>query len=215
MTVVPRPSETPGNPGPVIPGQPSPDVVGGVLVPAQFTGDLVGETGVGSGSRPFRQRALLVIARGLDPTAATGNGVNPVDVGLKTESSPILGVTGALWFGSNVSLSAVLSTSGRLVPANVDVAFVTAANGAIGVTLDGNVFGTPFARVNYLNMYNVETSLVAQIHNVLAGTVTATVAPDQQTVTAEFRLAGTSGFTGPTPTSHYTGVFTGTRVPPA
>lgn len=53
--------------------------------------------------------ADLVITPTIDtaPQATTNNGVNPVDVGIFTRASPLVGNAGALWFGTNTSLSAI------------------------------------------------------------------------------------------------------------
>ena len=185
----------------------------GIPSPAIYAITLHGVVGAGSGRTPFTQSALLVLVPTVDPTAATGNGVNPVVVGIKTASSPILGVAGALWFGTNLAVSAVIGSSPAVGASAIDVAFVAAAGNRVGVTLDGNVFGLPLARVNYLNIFNVQTSILAQIHNVLSGRLLVLdVTQGGAAVQGSIGLGGSSGFDGPTVTSLYAAHFTGVRA---
>jgi hypothetical protein len=214
--VAPPPAaQLPAPPPPPVapdPPAPAPGTVAGVPVPAVFSVTIQGAAGAGSGLAPFAQTAALVLAPTLDPTAATGNGANPVDVGIRTAGSPIVGVAGALWFGTNLGVSAIIGSSPAVGPAAVDIAFVAVANGRIEVVLDGNVFGLPFARVNYLNIFNVQTSVVAQIHNLLGGRIVVEVLEGGRAVSGTIELAGSAGFGGPAASSAYTATFTGVRA---
>ena len=150
-----------------------------------------------------------MIAPTLDPSAASGNGVNPVDVGIKTATSPIVGSAGALLFGTNVGLAAQLGSSAIVVPSAVDVASVSLSGGHIEAQIDGDAYGQPTARVNYLNIYNVTSSVAAQVHNVLAGTLTLDV--DGSRIDGQIDLQGSSGFGGPQVSSYYRASVSGTR----
>jgi hypothetical protein len=160
---------------------------------------------------PFVIDAALIVSGPLDTQALTRNGVNAVDIGIKTTTSPIVGRAGALWFGTNTSMSALIGTSPAIGPSNIDVAVVTydSATRTVTAQLDGNVFGSPFARVNYLNIYNLRSSIVAQIHNAFAGGMTLTFAPDGRSVTGQINLGGSSGFGGPNVSSAYVATFAG------
>jgi hypothetical protein len=201
----------PAPPAPPAPA-PAPPPAPAIPAPAVYSITLDGAAGAGGGLTAFRQNAALVLVPTIDPTAATRNGVNAVDVGIKTAGSPIVGVAGALWFGTNLGISAVIGSSPAVGASAVDVAFVTAVGGHVEVVLDGNVFGLPFARVNYLNIYNVQTSLVAQIHNVLAGRVILDISDGGNSIRGTIELGGSSGFNGPTVSSVYAANFAGVRA---
>jgi hypothetical protein len=211
-TVVQVGSPAPAAPAPAPPAPAAPAPAAGVPAPAIFSITLDGAAGAGGGLTPFRQDAVLVLVPTIDPTAATRNGVNPVDVGIKTAGSPIVGVAGALWFGTNLAVSAVIGSSPAVAASAVDVAFVSIAGGHVEVQLDGNVFGLPFARVNYLNIYNVQTSLLAQIHNVLGGRLVFDVTEGGNAIRGAIELGGSSGFNGPAVSSVYAASFAGVRA---
>lgn len=162
---------------------------------------------------PFSLEADLIFTVTLDLTAATNNGINPVDVAIFTTASPIIGTAGALYFGTNTSLSALRGSN--LGASNIDIAFVevTPDNTGIVITVDGNVFGLPNARLNTFNIYNITTDIItAQIHNILAGTIQIQLSPDGQSVGGTIALGGSSGFAGPGITSEYQATFSGTRI---
>ncbi len=176
-------------------------------IPVNSTYNIV-VTGQGNFGPPFQQSASLFIV----PTIADGtqqNGVNPVDVAIFTNQSPIVGAAGALYFATNTSLTSLIGSN--LGASAIDVAFVQVnqANRSVSIQIDGNVFGIPAARLNTLNIYNLTTGLFAQIHNILAGTVNFNLNGDQVQGTIE--LGGSSGFQGPSISSLYVANFRGTR----
>jgi hypothetical protein len=87
---------------------------------------------------------------------------------------------------------------------------VSVDGGHLDVRLDGDALAQPTARINYLNIYNVTTSVVAQVHNVLAGTLVTDISA--RGISGEIRLQGSSGFDGPGISSYYTATFTGPRT---
>jgi hypothetical protein len=151
----------------------------------------------------------------INPAPEIDNGVNPIDVAIITDgniASPLVGVAGALWFGTNTSLCVLVSCT--IGASGIDIAFVQvdAAARQVLITVDGNVFGLPAARLNTFNIYNVTSGVTAQIHNVLAGEVFIQFSNDDQSVSGTIALLGSSGFGGPTPTSQYVANFSGTLI---
>jgi hypothetical protein len=151
------------------------------------------------------------------PTVATSstpstNGVNPVEIGIFTKSSPVEGNAGALWLGTNTSLASFKGSN--LGVANIDVAFVDAKQneGTIAISVDGNALGMPNARFDTLNVYNVATGSPVQIHSILTGAVNIRFLNGGQNITGEITLAGFPGFNGSAIPSNYQATFTGTRT---
>ncbi|MEM9610152.1 MAG: hypothetical protein AAGA99_22215 [Actinomycetota bacterium] len=201
---------------------PTPTPGSGTLsVPSQYAIRISGEGAfvnlVGGFDRtgiPFVVDGDLVLVPTLDRSGISGNGVNVVDLGIRTDVSPIVGSAGALWFGTNTSVSAAIGTSPSVGASNVDVSIVEFddATRTITAQLDGDAFGLPTARINYLNVFNLRISVLAQIYNAFAGTVTVTLSPDGSTVNGTIEIGGNSGFAGPGVTTAYFATFTGVRV---
>jgi hypothetical protein len=107
---------------------------------------------------------LLVVS----PYAATGpaaNDVNVVDIGLRTDTSPLDGQPGALWFGTHTS-----------VMGDMDLGGVTPNAGPVDLVneaVDGDLLVaqviTELAPTNPLNLFDVDEGGV--LGSVLAGTV--------------------------------------------
>jgi hypothetical protein len=163
-------------------------------------------------STAFIQEADIVIVPTIDPTDALNNGVNPIDIGIFTTTSPIIGNAGALYFGTNTSLSSLVGSNQGA--SALDITFVTVNNsvGQIGIQIDGNAFGLPSARLGTFNIFNLTDGVTAQIHNVLAGTVSLQLSNGGQSIQGTIQLGGSSGFSGGNVTSLYSATFTGTRV---
>jgi hypothetical protein len=165
---------------------------------------------------PFSINAVLVVTPTIDTSEVVNNGVNPVDVGIFTTVSPIVGQAGALWFGTNTSLCSLVGCSNG--GSGIDIAFVdgiadpNAGTAEVNITVDGNAFGLPNARLATFNIYNLTTDLTAQIHNVLAGTVLLQITDGGQSVSGTINLGGNSGFDGPGITSEYLANFSGSRI---
>lgn len=156
----------------------------------------------------FQQVGAMVVT----PTVAApvfNNGTNPVDIGIFTNVSPIIGAAGAIYFGTNTSLSSLVGSN--LAASAIDIAFVQVSQaGRIEIAVDGNAFGLPSSRLGTFNIYNLTSGVTAQIHNVLAGNIVINFNGNQ--VTGTINLGGSSGFAGPNITSEYRANFSGTRA---
>lgn len=166
-------------------------------------------------SPPFNRSATLVVTPTidpLDPSLSTNNGVNPVDIGIFTDDSPIIGFAGALYFGTNTSLSSLVGSS--IGASAIDVAFVEVdqSAGRVIAAIDGDVFGLPNARLNTFNIFNARDSITTQIQSVLAGTVILEFSDNGNTIAGSITIGGSSGFGGVGITTEYTATFSGTRV---
>lgn len=176
---------------------------------AEYQISIEGEGYVGGLVSRFQIQAILVTT----PTIEDGtqrNGINPIEIGIFTDPNPIVGHAGALYFGTNTSLSSLVGS--RLRASAMDVAFVSIDQRAnsVHVRLDGDIFGLPTARLNTFNIYNLTTGLFAQIQNVLAGEINIIFNGDD--VNGDISLGGSSGFTGPSITSQYLATFAGRRI---
>jgi hypothetical protein len=183
---------------------------GSIPLNSQYEIKIVGNTTPGGAISTVADLVVRpTVAQGPTPSI---NGVNPVDVGIFTRSSPVEGNAGALWFGTNTSLASFKGSN--LGVANIDLAFVDVKqnDGTVAMTVDGNAFSLPGARIATLNIYNVTTGSPAQVHNILTGTVNIRFLNGGQNITGEITLAGTPGFSGPAVSSNYQATFTGTRV---
>jgi hypothetical protein len=163
----------------------------------------------------FSVPASLVTFGTINPAPEIDNGVNPIDVAIITDgnvANPLVGVAGALWFGTNTSFCVLVNCT--IGASGIDIAFVQVdtVSGQVLITVDGNVFGLPAARLNTFNIYNVTSGVTAQIHNVLGGEVFIQFSSDGQSVSGRIALLGSSGFGGPTPTSQYVADFSGTLI---
>lgn len=163
----------------------------------------------------FSVPATLVVFRTINPTPEIDNGVNPIDVAIITDNnvaSPLVGATGALWFGTNTSFCVLVNCT--IGASAIDTAYVQfdPTRGQVLITVDGNIFGLPAARLNTFNIYNVTSGIAAQVHNVLAGQVFIQFSNAGQTVAGTINLYGSSGFAGPNLTSQYVANFSGTYI---
>ena len=176
----------------------------------QITGQVLQSGGITS---QFSVGAFLMLVPTIDPLAiGVRNGPNPVDVGIFTDVSPIIGNAGALYFGTNTAFCAVIRCTTAASAIDTTFVAVNPAQGRVDITVDGNVFGLPAARLNIFNIFNARTSLVAQIYNILAGQIALQFGPGAQTVTGAIALGGSSGFTGPVVSTIYEATLTGVRV---
>jgi hypothetical protein len=176
----------------------------------QIDGAILQSGGVTS---TFSIGAALFVLPSIDPAAVgVRNGPNPVDIAIFTDSSPILGTAGALYFGTNTSFCQFIGC--RLGLTAVDTSFVTVdpGQGLVNVVVDGNVFGLPTARLNTFNIFNARTSIVAQIYNIIAGQMALQFGAGGQTIRGAIALGGTSGFSTGFVTTVYQAQLSGVRV---
>lgn len=182
-----------------------------IATPTQYSVTISGNVHVGSGKTIFSQKSTVYLRRTIDTTNVANNGINPVDVGIKTAASPLSGSAGALWFATNTSLSAEIGSSAVIASSKVDVAYVSINGGKVTANVDGNAMGLPSARINYLNVFNAKSGLTAQIYNVLSGRVTASVTSKGKSISGTIDLTGSSGFSSGAATTRYVATFSGKR----
>ena len=183
------------------------DPTGTEREPTVYRVTLSGDVGLlsGSGSVAVNRAGRVYLSPTLDPDALSGNGRNPVDVAIVTDVSPLVGNAGALWFGTNTSMCTVVHCT--IGASRVDVAHVTRTGNQISISVDGNAFALPAARLNTFNVYNLQTSLLTQIQNVYVGQIELTLGGNQ--INGTLLLNGSSGFGHPTPTTYYRATITG------
>lgn len=153
--------------------------------------------GVAIESSAWRQQATAVVTPGLAG--------NPLDFGLFTEVSPIVGQAGALWFATNTAFCELVncSVSGIADLATVQAQRVEQGIEAVALANTGTTgYGT-------LNIYNLTSGVAAQVHHVMGGGVHFILDEEQEAIFGEIALDGSSGFGGPGVTSRYTAQFSG------
>lgn len=186
---------------------------GAIPQQAQYSIQITGQANQAGGlGAPFNLNAALVIIPTVDPQPiGVRNGPNPVDVAIITNASPLQGVAGALYFGTNTSFCSLVGCT--IGASAIDTTAVTAdaTRGTVMITVDGDVFGQPTARLNVFNIFNIRTGVTAQIYHVLAGGITIQFADGAQSVSGTIDLGGNSGFSGPAVTTAYRATFRGTR----
>lgn len=180
---------------------------------AQYSIQITGQANQAGGPvSTFTLNGALVIVPTVDPQAiGVRNGPNPVDVALITSASPVQGVAGALYFGTNTSFCSLVGCTTGASAIDTTAVTADATRGTVMITVDGDVFGQPTARLNVFNIFNVRTGVMAQIYNILAGGITIQFADGGQSVSGTIDLGGNSGFSGPAVTTEYRATFRGTR----
>jgi hypothetical protein len=178
-----------------------------LTVPAAYRVSVDGQVSEGSKVISFTVGGWVLVTAPYDDIGASQNDVNLVDIGVKTDTSPIVGVSGALWFGTNTSIMADLDLPVIVTAADVDI---------VTERVDGDVVYadviTSLAPINTLNIYDVDSGqAVAQVNNVLTGTVSLRFNADGSAITGRVDLGGTSGQGGPTVSSEYHAALSGTR----
>jgi hypothetical protein len=209
----PAPEENTTPPGTTPPGGNSAPVGGTIPQRAQYSIQITGRANQGGEpTSTFTLNATLVVVPTVDPRAiGVRNGPNPVDVAIITADSPLQGVAGALWFGTNTSFCSLIGCTTGASAIDTAVVMADARRGTVIITVDGDVFGQPTARLNVFNIFNIRTGLTAQIYHVLAGGITIQFTNGGQSVSGTIDLGGNSGFSGPAVTTEYSATFRGTR----
>jgi hypothetical protein len=138
----------------------------------------------------------------VDPTNASTNGPNPVEVAIFTSASATAGTNGALDFGTNTSLASI--RAGHAAASATDVAFVTVDTGAgrVEAVLDRDALALPGALSGTFNVYGVASG---GTDDIVGGTVTVRVDASGQSTSGTIQLGGSTG-------SQYSATFSGTRI---
>ena len=181
-----------------------------MAVPATYRVEIEGEVSEGSRTVPFHVGGWVLVTAPYDAVGSTNNDINVVDIGIKTDTSPVDGRSGALWFGTNTSIMGDLDLG--VVPNGAAIDVVSQRVDADVVYADVIV---ELSRLNTLNLYNVDTADEgtggAQLDNVLVGTVSLRFAPDGSAIAGRIDLGGTSGPGSPTVSSEYHATLNGDR----
>jgi hypothetical protein len=186
---------------------------GAIPQQAQYIIQIEGQANQAGGTvSTFAVNAALVVVPTIDPQAiGVRNGPNPVDVAIITNASPLQGEAGALWFGTNTAFCSLVGCTTGASAIDTTIVVVDSARDTVTITVDGDIFGQPTARLNIFNIFNIRTGVTAQIYNVLAGEITIQFADRGRSVSGTIDLGGNSGFSGPAVTTEYSATFSGTR----
>lgn len=154
-----------------------------VTLPTVYRVQLSGQVGRNGLTRDVRVGGWLLVTAPYDAAPVGANDTNVVDVGLRTDTSPLDGLAGALWFGTHTS-----------VMGDMDLGGVTPNAGPVDVvteTVDGSLLVaqviTALAPANTLNLFEVDEGGV--LAAVLAGTVQLRFSPDGSRLTGRIDLS--------------------------
>lgn len=142
--------------------------------------------------RNFQRSGTLILRDTV--TRVTTNGVNPVDVCLKSGLPAGTPETGAIWYGS--SSACIRST------ASLDMAYVTVNGTTVTVVPDKRVAAT------FANNFTATGSLTSCVYHPVDGGATYTF-HDNGTVSGRISMRGFGGY--PCGNSTYTATLTGRR----
>jgi hypothetical protein len=180
-----------------------------LTVPAAYRIEIEGEVSEGGRTVPVDVGGWVLVTAPYDAVGAS-NDINVVDIGVKTDTSPLDGHSGALWFGTNTSIMGDLDLG--VIPNGASVDIVSERVEADVIYADVIM---ELSRLNTLNLYNVDTAdengSGAQINNILVGTVSIRFAPDGSAIAGRIDVGGTSGMGGPTMSSEYHAALSGAR----
>jgi len=153
-----------------------------VTVPEVYRVQLTGEVGRDGFTEPVAVGGWLLVTAPYDADGTSGNDVNVVDLGLRTDTSPLDARPGALWFGSHTS-----------VMSEMDLGGVTPNAGPLDIvteTVDGDLLVAAvipeLAPVNTLNLFDVDAG--GQLGAVGEGTVQLRFSADGSAVVGQVDL---------------------------
>ncbi len=179
-------------------------------VPAAYRVEIQGEVSEGSRTVPFEVGGWVLVTAPYDAIGGSNNDINVVDIGVKTDTSPLVGISGALWFGTNTSIMADLNLGVIPNAASVDIVSERVEEDVLYADVIMEL-----SPINTLNLYNVDTADAngagAQLNNILVGTVSIRFAPDGSAIAGRIDVGGTSGMGGPTVSSEYHADLSGAR----
>ncbi len=179
----------------------------GLPVPSVYRIEIEGTVHNDHGSLPVEVVGWLLVTYPYDETAAGLNDVNIVDIGIRTDLSPLIGYAGAIWFGTNTSIARDLGITTTVQGADVDV--VTERRDDDVVYADVIHGLTPNADFNVYDVRDDQSA--AQISYLLEGTVSVRFAADGSSITGRIDLGGTSGMGDPRVTTQYHADISGQR----
>jgi hypothetical protein len=145
--------------------------------------------------RSFQRAGQVYVLPGTITTTTT-NGVNPLEVWLRSGSPATSPQTGAIWFATN---NAFLGSRAQL-----DLAYVSAPSGQLRIDVK------PDWRVSATggNVFNALSGLTADMYQIFDGAMQVTFSSDARQVTGTVSILGTGAiFHSNTP---YTATFSGT-----
>ncbi len=158
---------------------------------AIYTVAIRGQTAYGN----FQRTGLLVVTPRVRAIGGFNfnNGRNAREVGLFSGRPPSSPEQGAIWFGTNTAIFrriGIGNVSQGL--AAIDIAYVRAVGrSALAIRIDGQFFGLPAARTSLLNCMNARSGLLANVYQLIQGTMVLRFAGRRGQ-----RLAGSINFTG-------------------
>lgn len=156
----------------------------------------------------FTQTGVLAVIPTVDATNASGNGVNPLDVGLFVGSTlATIPAAGSLAWTSNSSIDIGFLHANGSQKADIDDALTSwnPTTRTLGLAVDPRL-----APTIQLNDFDKTGGLLGFPSPILAGELTLTFAPDNSTVIGTATFFG-GGYIEPT-TAAWTGTFTGKLV---
>jgi hypothetical protein len=179
-----------------------------MTVPAAYRVEIAGEVSEDGRTVPFDVGGWVLVSAPYDAVGSGTNDVNVVDIGVKTDTSPLEGHSGALWFGTNTSIMRDLDLG--VVPNGASVDVVSERVEADVVYADVIL---ELSGINTLNLFNVDPAdgNGAELDSILVGTVSLRFADDGSAIAGRIDVGGTSGTGSSTVSSEYHAAVTGSR----
>lgn len=111
-------------------------------------------------NRPFTRTAVLVVTPTMDYTNASGNGVNPLEIGIFSGNPSLSPSTGAIQFATNTWMLGS--------PTKLDVSYVTvnSAAGTVDIQMDPRL-----SRGSVYELFNASSGQTANVYAISAGNV--------------------------------------------
>jgi hypothetical protein len=153
-----------------------------VTLPTVYRVQLSGQVGRGGMSGDVHVGGWLIVTAPYDAAQVGFNDTNVLDFGLRTDTSPLDGLPGALWFGTHTS-----------VMGEMDLGGVTPNAGPVDVVtqvVDGSLLVaeviTELAPANTLNLFDVDEG--SELAAVRSGAVQLRFSPDGSQLTGRIDL---------------------------
>lgn len=144
----------------------------------------------------FTRSGVLVLARTVDRTNVSRNGVNPLEVGIVSGNPMISPERGAIQFATNVGLLGARS--------QLDITTVGVSGNTITIDMAPNIsYASSFVG------FNVTSGLTANFWFITSGRIIVTVSPDGRSVSGTINLSGRGSLYG---NASYSARFSGIRI---